>query len=95
VRHHGDWLGAKRVLGTGVSVGPQTEAADDTEPSLAQVLGVLFNVMFLDNLDTDVEPLDRLNKLTREGQIQQTAMEGCERMRRLATFLITPSAGGR
>ena len=47
--------------------------------------------MFLDNLATDVEHLDRLNKLLEEGQIQQTEIEGCERMRSLATFLITPS----
>ena len=87
-------LGAERVFGIGVrgeSLEHQAEAADDTEPSLAQVLGVLFNVMFLDNLATDVEHLDRLNKLLEEGQIQQTEIEGCERMRPLATFLITPS----
>lgn len=87
-------LGAERVFGIGVrgeSLEHQAESADDTEPSLAQVLGVLFNVMFLDNLVTDVEHLDRLNKLLREGQIQQTEMEACERMRPLATFLITPS----
>ena len=54
-------------------------------------MGVLFNVMFLDHLATDIEHLDRLNKLLREGQISQAGIEGCEKMRPLATFLITPS----
>jgi NTE family protein len=54
-------------------------------------MGVIFNVMFLDHLATDIEHLDRLNTLLREGQISQTGVEGCEKMRPLATFLITPS----
>ena len=87
-------LGAERVFGIGVrgeSLEHQEEVANDAEPSLAQVMGVLFNVMFLDHLASDVEHLDRLNKLLREGQITQTGMEGCEKMRPLATILITPS----
>jgi NTE family protein len=87
-------LGAERVFGIGVrgeSLEHQAETADDTEPSLAQVMGVLFNVMFLDNLATDVEHLDRLNKLLEDGRMRQADLEGCERMRPLATFLITPS----
>ena len=87
-------LGAERVFGIGVrgeSLEHQQETAGDTEPSLAQVMGVLFNVMFLDHLATDVEHLDRLNQLLREGQIGQASFEGCERMRPLATLLITPS----
>jgi NTE family protein len=87
-------LGAERVFGIGVrgeSLEHQAETASDTEPSLAQVMGLLFNVMFLDHLATDVEHLDRLNKLLREGQITQTGIDGCEQMRPLATFLITPS----
>jgi NTE family protein len=87
-------LGAEKVFGIGVrgeSLEHQAETAADTEPSLAQVMGVIFNVMFLDHLATDVEHLDRLNKLLRDGQISQTAIEGCEKMRPLATFLISPS----
>jgi len=87
-------LGAKRIFGIGVrgeSLEHQEEAATDTEPSLAQVMGVLFNVMFLDHLATDVEHLDRLNKLLRDGHITQSAIEPCERMHPLATLLITPS----
>src|SRR5208283_2110299 len=53
--------------------------------------GVLLNVMFLDHLATDVEHLERLNRLLREGHISQTGTEGCEKMRPLATLLVTPS----
>src|SRR5271165_6882721 len=87
-------LGAERVFAIGArgeSLEHQEEAADDKEPSLAQVMGVLLNVMFLDHLATDIEHLERLNKLLREGHINQYGVEGCERMRPLATLLITPS----
>src|SRR5450755_139786 len=87
-------LGAERVFGIGTrgqSLEHQEQTSSDTEPSLAQVMGVIFNVMFLDHLATDIEHLDRLNTLLREGQISQTGVEGCEKMRPLATFLITPS----
>lgn len=87
-------LGAERVFGIGVrgeSLEHQEEATDEAEPSLAQVMGVLLNVMFLDHLATDIEHLERLNKLLREGHISQAGIERCEKMRPLATLLITPS----
>ena len=87
-------LGAKKILAIGVrgeSLEHQEEAADEKDPSLSQVLGVLFNVMFLDHLATDVEHLQRLNQLLREGHISQTGLEGCEKMRLLVPLLITPS----
>jgi len=87
-------LGAERVFGIGVrgeSLEHQEESSDEKEPSLAQVMGVLLNVMFLDHLATDVEHLERLNRLLREGHISQTGTEGCEKMRPLATLLVTPS----
>ncbi len=87
-------LGAKRIFAIGVrglNLEHQEEAADKRDPSLAQVMGVIFNVMFLDHLATDIEHLERLNELLRSGQINQLGLEGCERMRPLTTCLITPS----
>ena len=87
-------LGAKKIFAIGVrgqSLEHQEEAADERDPSLSQVMGVLFNVMFLDHLATDIEHLERLNQLLSSGQISQPGIEGCERMRPLTTFLITPS----
>ena len=81
-------LGARRIFAIGVrceNKEHQIEAADQREPSLSQVMGVLFNVMFLDHLATDVEHLERLNRLLSEGHISQTGLEGCEKMRPLKT----------
>jgi NTE family protein len=87
-------LGAQRVFAIGVrceNLEHQEESADRKGPSLAQVLGLLLNTMFLDHLATDIEHLERLNELLGNGQIDQSGTEGCERMRPLASFLITPS----
>jgi len=88
-------LGAKKILAIGVrgiSLEHQEEAADPRkDPSLAQILGVLFNVMFLDHLAADVEHLDRLNNLVRNGHLSQTGVAECEQMHPLTSLLVTPS----
>jgi NTE family protein len=87
-------LGAERVFVIGVrceNLEHQVETADGKDPSLAQVMGLIFNVMFLDHLATDIEHLERLNELLGSGQISQVGVEGCERMRPLTQLLITPS----
>lgn len=87
-------LGAERVFAIGVRCETsehQEEAVDQGNPSLAQVLGTLFNVMFLDHLASDIEHLERLNQLLESGQIGPSEQAGCERMRPLASFVITPS----
>jgi NTE family protein len=87
-------LGAKRVFAIGVrgeNLEHQEESADQRNPSLSQVMGLLFNVMFLDHLATDIEHLERLNELLGSGQISQSGLEGCEKMRPLTSLHITPS----
>jgi len=87
-------LGAQRVFAIGVrceNLEHQKEPANQRDPSLAQIMGVLFNVMFLDHLATDIEHLERLNQLLSGGQISQSGINGCEKMRPLASFLMTPS----
>jgi len=87
-------LGARRVFAIGVrceNLEHQETSADERDPSLAQVLGLLLNTMFLDHLATDIEHLERLNELLDNGQIDQSGEQECERMRPLASFLITPS----
>jgi len=87
-------LGAKKLLAIGVrgqTLEHPEEATDQKDPSLAQVMGILFNVMFLDHLATDIEHLERLNQLLSSGTIRQSGVDGCERMHPLATLLITPS----
>jgi len=87
-------LGAEKILAIGVrceNLEHQEEAADHGDPSLAEIMGVLFNVMFLDHLATDIEHLERLNELLGNGHISQSGTEGCEKVRPLRTLLITPS----
>jgi len=86
-------LGAERILAIGVrgeKLEHQSESYEDSRtPSLAQILGVLLNVMFLDHLAADVEHLERLNQLIREGHIAETHRP--EKMRSLRALIITPS----
>jgi len=86
-------LGAERIEAIGIrceNLEHQQDISDERDPSLAQVMGVLFNVMFLDHLTTDIEHLERLNQLLRCGQINQF-VDDCEKMRLLKSLLITPS----
>jgi NTE family protein len=88
-------LGAEKIFAIGVRCEKrehQEETSDQKDPSLAQVMGVLFNVMFLDHLATDVEHLERLNQLMRSGHIKHSGLEGCEEMRPLTVLQVTPSA---
>src|SRR5471030_2721061 len=54
-------------------------------------MGVLFDVMFLDHLTTDVEHLVHLNQLLSNRPPNQKGVEPCEQMRPLMPLLITPS----
>jgi NTE family protein len=87
-------LGAEKVFAIGVrceNLEHQKEPSNQSEPSLAQVMGILCNVMFLDHLASDIEHLERLNQLLGGGRISRSGIEGCETMRPLASFLIAPS----
>jgi len=87
-------LGAEKVFAIGVRCGNrerQEESTDERNPSLAQVLGVLLNVIFLDHLATDIEHLEHLNQLLNDGHINQLGIEGHEKIRPLRTLIITPS----
>jgi NTE family protein len=86
-------LGAEKVFAIGVRCGNKErpeETSDERNPSLAQVLGVVFDVIFLDHLDTDIEHLERLNRLLKQDQINQPGIEKSQ-MRPLTTFIIAPS----
>ena len=87
-------LGAEKVFAIGVRCENKERregTADERNPSLAQVMGVVFDVIFLDHLDTDIEHLERLNQLLDHNRINQPGTETAEKIRPLATFIITPS----
>ncbi len=87
-------LGAERLFAIGVRSetlsAPEVSSAEKS-PSLAKVMGVLFNVIFLDHLATDIEHLERLNHLLESGQIVQPEVEECERIRPLKVLVVSPS----
>ena len=87
-------LGAEKILAIGVrgeQLEHQEEASDDRGPSLAEVMGVLFNVIFLDHLTTDIEHLERLNGLLTRRKLNQSGIAESERVRPLKSLMIAPS----
>ncbi len=59
-------LGADRILAIGMRIYSRTPAPPEREPeypNVAEVMGLLFNTLFLDALDVDAERMDRLNRL--------------------------------
>ena len=86
-------LGATKVFAIGVRCDEEHPdlSAEQQSPSLAQVMGILFNVMFLDHLASDIEHLERINHLLESGHIVQPEVEECERIRPLSALVITPS----
>ena len=87
-------LGAKRIFAIGVRCENQQDlevTLIQRSPSLAQVMGVLFNVIFLDHLATDLEHLERLNRLLENGHIVPHEVGGNETIRPLKTLVVTPS----
>jgi NTE family protein len=87
-------LGARKIVAIGVR-GEEREheedAVDGKEPSLAQVMGVLLNVMFLDHLSTDIEHMERLNQLLANGRLGPPRTDGGEAIRPVSVLAITPS----
>jgi NTE family protein len=89
-------LGAEKVFAIGVrceNLEHQEETAEEKEPSLARVMGVLFNVMFLDHLATDIEHLERLNQRLSngDGHVLRSEIEGYDKLQPLTSLHITPS----
>ena len=88
-------LGAERILAIGVRgenlEHPKEASIDPNNPSLAQVLGVLLNVIFLDHLAADVEHLERLNRLILAGKISRPGRHQPENMRPLKALILAPS----
>jgi NTE family protein len=88
-------LGANKILAIGIhaeNLEHQKETVDDhREPSVADIMGVLFDVMFLDHLATDMEHLTHLNQLLSDSPPNQNGVGQREQIRPLMPLLITPS----
>jgi len=87
-------LGADRIFAIrvrGETVEHQEDADDERAPSLAEVAGLLCNVMFLDHLAADIEHLERLNRLLASNHLRSSGANGYEKMRPLRFLHIAPS----
>ena len=97
-------LGAEKILAIGVrykkGVEEQLEKRSEIrtedqrhhQPALAQVLGVTFNAIFLDHLDSDVEHLIRLNNIIRSsGLLSRAFIDLKEPMNIVTPLAISPS----
>lgn len=86
-------LGATRILVVGVSSNPERDdaavPASNQPPSLARIGGHMLNSTFVDNLESDIELLERLNHI---GQILPTGREKRQLgLRNVDVLVINPS----
>lgn len=90
-------LGADRVLIIGVS-GNRNAAKNwryrklpeaRHSPSIAQILGQMFNSAFIDSLEGDIEHLERVNHLL--DLVNEERCENTDHLRRVETLIISPS----
>ena len=56
-------LGASRILAIGLRADHFKSRATESYPPVSQIVGMMFNTIFLDALDHDVHTLERLNSL--------------------------------
>ncbi|BBT18052.1 hypothetical protein WP8S17C03_41010 [Metapseudomonas otitidis] len=90
-------LGASRVLVVGVSGNPREDARDNgmarlgtgNPPSLAQIGGHMLNSTFIDNLESDIELLERINQLSR--LIPDEAHRRSLGMKPVEVLVVSPS----
>jgi NTE family protein len=95
-------LGAQKIFAIGVRYKKNVEETIErrksgTEtlsprPTMAQVLGVTLNAIFLDHLDSDVEHLVRLNDIISRGNLENKIFSDLkEPMKIVDPFAISPS----
>ncbi|MFT4766931.1 MAG: NTE family protein [Glaciecola sp.] len=87
-------LGADRLFIVGVSANrerPQSAvpARPSHSPSMAQIIGHLLNSAFIDSLESDIERLDRINKLVE--LVPKESLEQGSSLRYIDRQVISPS----
>lgn len=66
-------LGAEKIIAIGVRYPHNQQRMQDlafspfADPTLGQITGIMMNAIFLDSLESDVERMEKINKLIREG----------------------------
>lgn len=82
-----DDLSAHELLAEEVA---EDEVSARHKPPLAQICGVFMNAIFLDHLDADLDHLERMNALVRQGNVAPTA-EMPEPIGEVEALVVNPS----
>lgn len=86
-------LGADRVFVIGVSDNPRHKMHQHIirhSPSIAQIVGHMFNTAFIDSIESDLETLGKINQLTRALSTEERKDKGIQ-MRPIDFLAISPS----
>ena len=81
-------LGAERVLivGLRISEGDEKPRAPLNRPSLSQIFGYVLDTLFLNSLQSDIERMDRTNKV-----LEDHPDDAPEQLKKIDYLVITPS----
>ncbi|MFA5493355.1 MAG: patatin-like phospholipase family protein [Porticoccaceae bacterium] len=89
-------LGARRLFVVGVSDNPARTTFEEQvyhPPSLAQMIGHMLNSAFIDSIESDLETLRAINRLTAALTPAQRVAHGIEDLQAVDFLCITPSQG--
>jgi NTE family protein len=87
-------LGADKLFVIGVSDNPVHKKPDQKirhSPSIAQIVGHLFNSAFIDSIESDLETLRTINALTRRLTPEQRRIKGFGERKPVDVLAISPS----
>ena len=87
-------LGADKVFVIGVSDNPfhkKQQQLIDHSPSIAQIIGHMFNSAFIDSIESDLETLQKINRLAEKMSAAERKKKGVGDLRPVDFLAILPS----
>jgi len=87
-------LGADKVFVIGVSDNPfhkKKQQLINHSPSIAQIIGHMFNSAFIDSIESDLETLQKINRLAEKMTDSERKKKGVEDLRPVDFLAILPS----
>ncbi len=87
-------LGAEKVFVIGVSDNPSHKGGQPLikhSPSIAQIIGHMFNSAFIDSIESDLETLKSINRLSEKMSIDERRKKGVDDLRPVEFLAILPS----
>ena len=87
-------LGAEKVFVIGVSDNPSHKEQQPLikhSPSIAQIIGHLFNSAFIDSIESDLETLQKINRLSEQMTLSERRKKGVSDLKPVDFLAILPS----